>query len=223
MILSKEHNFLLLKNHKVGGTSLEVPLSMVLPKTAIVTPKTANHPAWKIKNEPSYDGYLPRNYDGFYNHISYSEIKNKIDISNVNAYVFVRHPFNAVLSHFFHRLYFLDNLNEKWESCTKEEKKQLVDMYFNNQLGWEWYKSSKSIYLSSENKIQVKEILKYENGVEEEINKILPKHNIQKIKLNIFEKSFRPKNIKYNDVFEEHHLDLIAKEWNWEFENLGYK
>lgn len=223
MILSQEHNFLLLKNHKVGGTSLEVPLSMVLPQSAIVTPKTIDHPAWKLKDEPDYDGYLPRNYEGFYNHISYDEINKKIDLSTINAYVFVRNPFDAVLSHFFHRLYFFNNLNEKWNALTKKTQKELVKMYFNNELGWEWYRSSKSIYLSHNNHIQVKEILKYENGVENEINKILLKHNIQPIELNIFEKSFRPKEVRYFDVFNDEQIELIREEWFWEFENLGYK
>ena len=41
MIYSPDHKFLLLKNHKVGGTSLEVPVSMIVPENAIVTPKTS--------------------------------------------------------------------------------------------------------------------------------------------------------------------------------------
>ena len=222
MILSKEHNFLLLKNHKVGGTSLEVPLSKVLPQSAIVTPKTIDHPSWKLKSEPAHEGYLPRNCEGFYNHISYSEISQKVDLSSIDAYVFVRNPFDAVLSHFFHRLYFL-NLNERWSNLPKKTQEELVKMYFNNQLGWQWYKSSKSIYVSQDNSIQVKEVLKYENGIEKEINKILLKHNIKPITLEVFEKSFRPKDVKYFDVFNDDQLELIKEEWSWEFENLGYK
>jgi len=81
MILSKDNNFLLLKNQKVGGTSLEISLSMVVPANSIVTPKTSDDPAWAIKDEKIYDGYIPRNYNGFYNHMSYSEIKEKIDLT----------------------------------------------------------------------------------------------------------------------------------------------
>jgi len=221
MILSKDNNFLLLKNQKVGGTSLEIPLSMVVPANSIVTQKTSDDPAWALKDEKIYDGYIPRNYNGFYNHMSYSEIKEKIDLTNVKSYVFVRNPYNAVTSHFFHRLYFIDK-NFQWNDLIKKEKDDLIDKYFNNELGWDWHKSNKSIYLSEKNEIQVDEFLFYEKGIESEINKILPKHNIKTIKITAQEKAFRPKNVMPEDVFSNRYLDLIYHEWAWEFKNLGY-
>lgn len=222
MLYSEDNNFLLIKNHKVGGTSLELTLSMYLPDNAIVTPKTSNHPSWVLKEENNYLGYNPRNYDGFYNHMSYQDISNKIDVSSAKSYVFVRNPFDAVLSHFFHRLHFMEK-DKAWDSLPEFEKNDLVIKYFNDELGWTWHRSTKNLYLSELNKVQVSEILKYENGVEEEINKVLPNHNLPLIRLNVFEKAFRPKHIKYTDVFSDVYLDKIYQEWSWEFKNLGYK
>jgi hypothetical protein len=221
MIYSPDHNFLLLKNHKVGGTSLEVPLSMIVPDNAIVTPKTSDNPAWKL-DEPKIAGYKPRNYEiGFYNHIPYVDIANKLDLSKANAYVFVRHPYKAVLSDFFHRLYFIQK-NFIWNTLEKEERQNLVDRYFNDDLGWIWYRSSKNIYLHYDGSLAVKKILYYENGIEDEINAILPLHKLPKIQLKIKEKAFRPTNIAYTDVFDQTHLKMIQDSWQWEFENLGY-
>jgi hypothetical protein len=220
MILSKSNNFLLLKNQKVGGTSLEIPLSMVVPEDAIVTPRTSDDPAWALE-EKTYDGYKPRNYDGFYNHMSYSEINSKIDLTDIKAYIFVRNPYDAVLSHFFHRLYFI-NKNNKWNSLNKIEQNVLIEKYFNNELGWSWHTSNKHIYLSNNGSIQVDNFLIYENGIESEINNILIKHNISKISITQQEKAFKPKSIKPKDVFSSKYLDKIYKEWLWEFKTFGY-
>ena len=221
MLFSPNHKFLLLKNHKVGGTSLEVALSINLPENAIVTPKTADHPAWKLKDEIDYDGYSPRNYNGFYNHISLKEVSEKVDISEVKSYVFVRNPYSSVLSAFFHRLYFIDK-NMIWHALSDYDKKILLEKYFNNELGWSWLKSTKSIYTDN-NTIAVDKVLKYENGVENEINPILKNHGISEITMFAKEKQFRPEGTSYQDVFKIEHLDMINLEWQWEFENLGYQ
>jgi hypothetical protein len=222
MIFSKDHNFLLLKNQKVGGTSLEIALSMVVPENAIVTPRTSNHPEWAIKDEKVFVDYKPRNYEGFYNHIPYSDIQKLINLKNVKSYIFIRNPYDAVLSHFFHRLYFI-NKNNNWDELKEQEKNNLIVKYFNNELGWPWHTSNKYIYLSKKNKIQVNEFLFYEDGIELEINKVLPKHNIPQIKITAQEKTFKPKNIKPKDIFSKIQLQKIYNEWNWEFNEFGYE
>jgi predicted nucleic-acid-binding protein len=222
MIYSPDHKFLLLKNHKVGGTSLEVPVSMVVPENAIVTPKTSDDPSWKLKDEKFYNGYNPRNYSGFYNHMTYSEISNKIDLTDVKSYVFIRNPFNIVLSNFFHRLYFID-MNLKWINLNNNEKSFLLEQYFNDKLGAEWKRSTKKIYLSDNNDIQVTKFLRYEYGIEEEINPVLIENGLSTIKLNVEEKRFRPETVKYYDVFSNKHLDIIHDEWKWEFNCFGYE
>ena len=90
MIYSPDHNFLMLKNSKVGGTSLEVELSKVLPENAIVT-----------KIDPPNSQHRPRNHKGFYNHMPYLEASSILDLSNTKSYIFVRHPYDTVLSAFF--------------------------------------------------------------------------------------------------------------------------
>jgi hypothetical protein len=199
----------MIKNVKVGGTSLEVELSKVLPDNAIVTtiqPKNINH--------------FPRNYDGFYNHMSYSEIKYKIHLDNVRSYVFVRNPYDIVLSDFFHNLfiYKIDYLK-----LDLKEKNKILDKYFfieNDD--YSLIKSTKRLYTSEENKLQVNKILRYEDGIQFGINPILVKHKIKQIDINTFEKSYRPKGINYKDIFSEDHLELIQKEWSWEFKEFGY-
>jgi hypothetical protein len=216
MLYSKDHNFLLLKNHKVGGTSLENDLSKNLPINAVVTPKTSNHPEWYL-GEDLDNEYLPRNFDNFYNHISYKEVSYYIDLTGVLSYVFVRNPYDAVLSHFFHRLK-MKKLLTSWE----QNKDQYLDKYFNNELGWGWYKSSKNIY-TIDNEVVVTKILKYEDGIENEINPILKQHGIKEIQLTSNEKAFRPSTTIPEEVFKKQHFDIINNEWEWEFKNLGYK
>lgn len=220
MIYSSDNNFLLLKNQKVGGTSLEVELSRIVPENAIVTPRTSDDKAWKLDDEPMYEDYNPRNYGELYNHISYSELSKVLDLSNAKTYIFVRNPFDMVLSHFFHRLKFI-NLNQAWTNLDNETKNKLLLKYFNNDLGWEWLKSNKHIYIDK-NMVCVDKFLFYENGIEHEINNVLPEHGLPRIKLDIIEKAFRPKNIGYLDVFSDKMLENIYSEWSWEFEYFGY-
>lgn len=194
---------------KVGSTSLEVELSKILPDSAIVT----------FINPPNKE-HKPRNINGFVNHTSYLEASKHLDLSNVKSYVVVRHPYNMVLSDFFFRKEILSLGN--WNSLNKLDQDRLVYKYFNNEFSnGEWFKSTKNLYTIN-NKICVTEILRYENGIENEINRILPRHNLPTIKINTYEKAYRPKNIGYLDIFSEEILDMIYKEWQWEFNTLGY-
>ena len=219
MIYSPEHNFLLLKNHKVGGSSLEVAIAKVIPNNAIVTPINGRDNKWDSKPKDHFE----RNYgDYFYNHIKYLEIEKKINLSKAKSYVFVRHPYELVLSDFFHRLFFFfKDIN--WFLLEQTKKEELVNRYFKDEF-FPWQRSDRLIYLNNNNEILVNKILYYENGIENEINPILKMHGIPEISLNgIKEKSHKPKNIKYYDVFSKEHLNLIKKYWWWEFEYLNYK
>lgn len=208
MIFSKDHNFLFIKNMKVGSTSMEVELSKILPPSAIVT----------FINPPNKD-HRPRNMGSFVNHTTYLEASRVLDLSDVKSYTIVRHPYEMVLSDFFFRK---EVLNADWSAITESQKDMLVDYYFNNQFSnGPWMKSTKSIYTVN-NEIAVTDILRHELGLESEINRILPAHNLPKIKINTFEKSYRPAGITYGDVFSKQQLELIAQEWSWEFDTLGY-
>ena len=212
MIYSPNHKFLLLKNYKVGSSSLEVELSCVLPENAIVTPL-----------DPPNLKHFPRNYDGgFYHHMKYAEVSNKINLENVKSYIFVRHPYNTVLSHFF---YFLQLTNT---TLNLNNLKKQVDEYFNKSSNNHWDKflrSTKDIYTTNnENpKIMVSDVLKYELGIEKEINKVLPASGINNIKINTFEKKYRPDHLNVENVFTNEHLEKIYNEWSWEFKTFGYK
>lgn len=208
MIFSKEHNFLFIKNMKVGSTSMEVELSKILPDSAIVTfinPPNKNH--------------RPRNWGPFVNHTTFLEASLHLDLRNVRSYTIVRHPYETVLSDFFFRKEIQDT---KWLDLSQKEKDRLVDYYFTNQFSnGPWLKSTRNIYTIN-NKIAVTDILRHELGLENEINRVLPLHNLPEIKFSTFEKAYRPNTVHYKDVFSKDQLDMIAKEWSWEFEVLGY-
>jgi hypothetical protein len=208
MIFSKDHNFLFIKNMKVGSTSMEVELSKILPDSAIVT----------LIN-PFNKEHRPRNMGKFVNHTTYLEASQSLDLSDVRSYTIVRHPYEMVLSDFFFRKEVLD---QDWNSLTKPQQEMLIENYFGNQFSnGHWMKSTRHIYTIND-QIAVTDILRHELGLENEINRILPIHNLPKIKFNTFEKAYRPKGITYTDVFSKRYLDLIANEWSWEFMTLGY-
>lgn len=197
MIYSPNHNFLLLKNYKVGSTSVEVELSRVLPNNAIITPI-----------EPKNENHVPRNYKNFYNHISYLEIEKLIDLSNVKSYIFVRSPYDVVLSDLFYNYKLFNSQTDIYE---------YRNFYMNNEM----LSGSKHIYTKNNN-IAVDKILKYENGLEKEINPILKNHGINNLNIKTFEKKFRPEEYNPYNFFSKKHLDKIYNFWEWEFDNLGY-
>jgi len=209
MIYSPDHKFLMLKNIKVGGTSLEVELSKVLPDNAIVTPIN-----------PSNIDHYPRNYGNFYNHITYKLIKETIDLSNVNSYVFVRNPYDIQLSMLFYRL---KEKNIVWEKIPIWQKNNLLDIFFSQtDESFKMHNSTKNIYTIN-GEIIVDRVLMYENGIEDEINSILPDHGIEKINMKTFEKQYKPKEYTVENTFKEDHLEKIYSEWSWEFNQFGYK
>ena len=210
MIYSPDHNFLLLKNIKVGGTSLEVELSQVLPSNAIVTPIL-----------PKNNNHKPKNYHGFRNHMSYSEISKLIDLSNAKVYTIIRDPHYMVLSNFFYALNLMDI---KWDKLSKDQKQTFVNNYFTNDQDLSilhMLKSTKNIY-TIDTKIIIDKFIRYEDGIEDQINPILKLHGIPEISINTFEKQHRPRDIHPKDIFNKDQMSLIQKEWKWEFDNLGY-
>ena len=205
MIFSPENKFLMIKNYKVGSTSVEVELSKVFSDKAIVTPIL-----------PMNKKHIPRNYSGFYGHMPYSEIKEKIDLFDVKVYTITRNPYDIVLSDIFFRMN-LDNPNFNPNKITKKEIDIFTSSYFLNPI-----QSTKRLYTES-NKVCVDDFLFYDNGLEKELNRILSIHQIDKIKIKTFEKQYRPTNIKAKDVFSKNHIDIINDLWSWEFEYFKYE
>jgi hypothetical protein len=199
----------MIKNIKVGGTSLEVELSKVLPDNAIVT--TIN---------PSNYNHRPRNYYGFYPHIAYLDIEKKIDLTNVKSYVFIRNPYDLQLSMFFYKLH------EKkiiWEKLNKKDKEKCLYLFFSKKDdSFTATGSSRGLY-TKDGKIVVNNVLKYEDGIELSINPILSKHNIPNISMKTFEKQYRPKEHTVLNTFNQEHLEQIYNDWSWEFDQFGYR
>jgi hypothetical protein len=205
MIFSPENKFLMIKNYKVGGTSVEVELSKIFSDKAIVTPIL-----------PTNKNHNPRNHDGFYNFIPYFEIKNKLDLTDVKVYTIIRNPYSIVLSDFFSRVK-MENPNIILHGLDKKSIDQYLLHYFKNPI-----KSTKFLYTHYE-KICADDFLIYENGLESELNRVLSNHNIKKIKIKTFEKQYKPKNINIKDVFSKNHIDIINDLWSWEFEYFKYE
>jgi hypothetical protein len=206
MIYSKKHNFILFKNYKVGGTSLEVELSQALDESAVITPIA-----------PPNILHKPRNVGLFYNHISYSEAEKILGedvLSNAESAVFVRNPFDSVLSHMYMSLI--------WGGV--EDPSQLdVDKYFNNEgtLARLTGLKSRSIYTKNES-IATKHVYRYEDGLDQ-INILLEKVGIGSISIAAYEKAYKPKHIKPRDVFSQKHIDIISQDWSWEIDKFGYQ
>ena len=208
MIYSPDHKFLMLKNFKVGGTSLEVELSKVLPENAIVT-----------EIDPANSEHNPRNYDGFYHHMPYFAASSILDLSNTKSYIFVRNPYDTVLSMLFYQL---KRKNLEWGSFNKTQKDNILEQYFfKNIKDFSMIKSTKYIY-TIEDDIVVDKVLKYELGIENQMNDILLSHNIKNIRMNTFEKEYREKKYTVENTFKLSHIHQIQSEWSWEFKMFGY-
>lgn len=206
MILSPKHKFLLIKNYKVGGTSLEVELSQIIKDSdAIFT-----------KIDPPNQYHKIQNDSGFYNHMSYLEIANKLGfdyINSLSSVVFVRNPFDVVLSHLY--------MAARWSGIS-DVTDQVVTDYFNGKLKLDRMLGIKTRRLYTiDNIVSVNNVLKYEDGLES-INKILSDVGIDNIKNIYKEKQYKPFDIKFNDIFTNSQLDIIRNDWSWEFESFGY-
>jgi hypothetical protein len=205
MIFSPENKFLMIKNYKVGGTSVEVELSKIFSDKAIVTPII-----------PINKKHTPRNHSGFYNFIPYSEIKNKLDLTGVKVYTIMRNPYSIVLSDFFSKVK-MENFNIDLNTLNKKDIDKNLISYFKNPIN-----STKFLY-TEYNKVCIDDFLIYENGLENELNRILFNHKIDKIKIKTFEKQYKPKNINIEDVFSKNHIDIINDLWSWEFDYFKYE
>jgi len=92
MIISHKHKFIFVKTAKTAGTSIEIFLSQHCGPLDVLTPII-----------PHVEPHLPRNCQGFYNHIPAHAIKNQIGKKIWNSYFkfcVERNPWDKTLSHF---------------------------------------------------------------------------------------------------------------------------
>jgi hypothetical protein len=236
VIYSPDNNFLLLKNYKVGSSSLELSLYNLVPENATCTPL-------QPVSESSY-GHVPRNYiygdTQLENHASYKEVCEvfgKETIDNTISVVFVRHPYEIIVSWFFHKMreYWgvkTDNNVEPfeygggydWDALTTKQKDYLNYRFFYSKDPEFFFMNSTKWLYTLEDEIMVDHVLRYENGIEKEINKILPMVGLPEITIPYRAKSmYKPQHITYKDVFGKQELETIQEEWWWEFETFGYE
>lgn len=92
MIVSHKHRFIFVKTLKTAGTSMEVFLSQFGGPGDIFTPIL-----------PHVEPHLPRNHDGFFNHMPAYEIRERVGDAVWNGYFkfcVERNPWDKVLSYY---------------------------------------------------------------------------------------------------------------------------
>jgi hypothetical protein len=232
MIYSPDNSFVMFQNLKVGGSSLKLALLDILPDTTFCTDidmstKAANLDLILNKTTIKKLGVCKKNlidlvgttdiatHMGVSNFIKYFP---EIDFNLLTSCVFVRNPFDMVFSMFIMKLK-QDFLLKKFYKLSNKEQEGLLDEYFTTNV----LKSTKGIYTSF-GSIDVTHVFKYENGLAQEINTILPGLGLPAIPEVSYEaKKFKSSDITYRTYFKERHLDIIRKEWWWEFETFNYE
>ena len=92
MIISHKHRFIFVKTLKTAGTSIEVFLSQHCGPLDVLTPII-----------PHVEPHLPRNHDGYYNHMPAAEIRDRIEPTAWRSYFkfcVERNPWDKTLSYY---------------------------------------------------------------------------------------------------------------------------
>jgi len=204
MIISHKYKFIFVKTRKTASTSIEVALSKLCAPEDIITPIN-----------PKAEGHLPRNYDGFFNHIPLKKIKSIISPELYKTYykfTFERNPWDKMVSYYWYctkRWGVTENFREFCLKCKKENSGN--------------YTIPSDIERYSINgKIDVDFIGRYES-LEEDFNQIC---NTLGIPFNghlTKEKSdFRKEKRQYSSYYDSITKKKIEQEFKKEIETFGY-
>jgi hypothetical protein len=201
MIISHKYKFIFIKTRKTAGTSIETYLSQHCGDMDIVTPVY-----------PEVDGHIPRNEDGFYNHITAENVRQNIDDGiwdNYYKFCVERNPWDKTLSY-----YSMLNFRSAGQLS-------LEDYFILND-----YCVDYSSYTSSEDssRILVDEVIKYEN-LNQSLNDIFKSLGVPfDGSLGVNAKSeYRKDKRPYKDVLTVKQAEIIAKKFANELSLFGYE
>lgn len=200
MIISHKYKFIFIKTRKTAGTSLEVYLSNFCGEDDILTPIF-----------PHVEPHMAKNYEGYFNHISASEVKAKVGEKIWKEYfVFCveRNPWDKTLS-YYHMI----------------NKRNGDTITFEQYLSGSDFCIDFPAYTSSDNskEIIVDKVLRYEN-LNEELAVIFKELGIPfDGELNVRAKSeYRTDKSHYSSVYSPEQARLIADAFRNEIELFGY-
>lgn len=227
MILSYEKKFIFLKTKKTAGTSIEIALSKYCGDKDIITP--IDWADEKIRSEYKYRG--PQNYllpiskyslrdfgklikhrnkkKNFYNHITASEVKVKVDPEiweNSYKFAFERNPFERLISMYFFR----------YRSDNRPPITDLLDdlILRAKNGGWRVY--------TINNEIAVDKVFKYED-LNDALTEIANRIGInEEIILPFAKQEHRKKSSRPEDILSQSDLDKIRNAFSQEIELFGY-
>jgi len=205
MILSHRHRFIFIKTLKTAGTSIEVALSQLCGPEDVVT-----------KIVPAEAGHVPRNNEGFYNHMPAREILARVGPELWNGYykfTFERNPWDKVVSYFHwvralgHRFATFD---EFVAVCLQTNRFPLL------------LPSARALY-TVDGREAVDRVGRYESLVDD-LRDICAGLGMDfDGALTHAKGQFRPKGRPYADYYSAFSRDAVARAFRWEIERFGYR
>lgn len=205
MIISHRYRFIFLKTIKTAGTSLETFLSTVCAETDVVT--TFGDPV------PTH---RPRNFDGFYNHMSGDEVRTKVGNEIWKDYLkfcVVRNPWDKVISHY-----------SMVKNSPRHQHNGNPDLSLDEYLEMGLYNLDYAIYTEKETGVVlVDQVARYES-LEPDLMRILESLSIpSQGVLNVRAKSqFRTDRRHYREILNTRQAEHIAQIYSHEIKMNGY-
>lgn len=215
MIISHKYKFIFLKTRKTAGTSIEIALSKFLGENDVITPITLEDE--KIREMLGYRS--PQNFNikfpkytardwvrliirrkksRYYNHITATEIRNRIGNkfwSNYFKFCFERNPWDKAIS-----LYYYNFNNKKPKTSLLEYLKNVKINYLSN-----W-----SIYTENDKDIVVDYIASYEN-LDQELKFFSKRLGLpNNLALPRAKGNFRKDHRNYREIMNIEEKELIA-------------
>lgn len=201
MIISHQHKFIFVKTFKTAGTSIEIFLSQHCGPLDVVTPIF-----------PEVVSHLPRNHQGYYNHMTAHEIRNKVDPEIWSSYFkfcVERNPWEKTLS-WFHMKKF------------REDNTLTLDRYLaGNEFPVNYQKYTEP---DDPNKIMVDRVLSYEQLMEQ-LGQLFRELGVPfQGTLGVKAKSeYRTDRRPYREVYAPEQADRVGKIYSQEILLHGYQ